>query len=25
MHEVKNASVTLRIPSQGLVLVETKP
>jgi xylan 1,4-beta-xylosidase len=25
MHEVKNAAVTLRIPSQGLVLVETKP
>jgi hypothetical protein len=25
MHEVKNGSVTLRIPSQGLVLVETKP
>ncbi len=25
MHEVKNASVTLSIPSQGLVLVETKP
>jgi len=25
MHEVKNASVRLRIPSQGLVLIETKP
>jgi len=25
MHEVKNASVTLRIPSQGLVLIETRP
>jgi len=24
-HQVKNGSVTLRIPSQGLVLVETKP
>jgi xylan 1,4-beta-xylosidase len=25
IREVKNASVTLRIPSQGLVFVETKP
>jgi xylan 1,4-beta-xylosidase len=25
IHEVKNASVTLRIPSQGLVLIETRP
>lgn len=25
VHEVKNGSVTLRIPSQGLVLIETKP
>jgi len=25
MHEVKNASLMLRIPSQGLVLIETKP
>ena len=25
MHEVKNGSVMLRIPSQGLVLIETKP
>jgi xylan 1,4-beta-xylosidase len=24
-HEVKDASVRLRIPSQGLVLIETKP